>query len=149
MSFLKKIEDDLKNAMKARDAFRLGVLRLVKAAIKNKELEPPLHSLSEVEFVALLSTLVKQRRDSIEQFTKGGRVDLAQSEAQEIAIIQEYLPKALSDGELDSLIAGAIQKSGALGPQDMGKVMKELKDQTAGRADGRVLADKVKAALQK
>lgn len=149
MSFLKKIEEDLKTAMKSKDAFRLGVLRLVKTAVKNKELEPPIHSLTESEVVALLSSMVKQRRDSVEQYTKAGRADLAASEDAEIKIIQDYLPKALDETELAAIIAAAIQKSGALGPQDMGKVMKELKDETAGRVDGKVLADKVKAALQK
>jgi uncharacterized protein YqeY len=149
MSFLKKIEDDMKTAMKAKEAFRVGVLRLVKAAVKNKELEPPIHSLTEPEVIAILSSLVKQRRDSVEQYTKAGRADLAANEDSEIKIIQEYLPQALSESELASIIAAAILKSGANGPQDMGKVMKELKDQTAGRVDGKMLADQVKAALQK
>lgn len=148
MSFLKKIEDDMKTAMKAKDAFRVGVLRLIKAAVKNKELEPPIHSLTEPEAIALLSSMVKQRRDSVEQYTKAGRADLAASEDSEIKIIQEYMPQALSETEISSIIAAAIQRSGATGPQDMGKVMKELKDETAGRVDGKALADKVKTALQ-
>lgn len=139
----------MKTAMKAKEAFRVGVLRLVKAAVKNKELEPPIHSLTEPEVIAILSSLVKQRRDSVEQYTKAGRADLAANEDSEIKIIQEYLPQALSESELASIIAAAILKSGANGPQDMGKVMKELKDQTAGRVDGKMLADQVKAALQK
>lgn len=149
MSFLKKIEDDMKTAMKARESFRLGVLRLIKAAVKQKELEPPIHTLTDPEVVALLSTLVKQRRDSVEQYTKGGREDLAANESAEIAVIQEYLPKALDESELEAMILAAMAACGASGPQDMGKVMKELKDKTAGRVDGKVLSDKVKAALQK
>lgn len=149
MSFLKKIEDDMKTAMKARESFRLGVLRLIKAAVKQKELEPPIHTLTDPEVVALLSTLVKQRRDSVEQYTKGGREDLAANESAEIAVIQEYLPKALDEAELETMILAAMAACGASGPQDMGKVMKELKDKTAGRVDGKVLSDKVKAALQK
>lgn len=149
MSFLKKIEDDMKIAMKARESFRLGVLRLIKAAVKQKELEPPIHTLTDPEVVALLSTLVKQRRDSVEQYTKGGREDLAANESAEIAVIQEYLPKALDEAELETMILAAMAACGASGPQDMGKVMKELKDKTAGRVDGKVLSDKVKAALQK
>lgn len=149
MSFLKKIEDDMKTAMKARESFRLGVLRLIKAAVKQKELEPPVHTLTDPEVVALLSTLVKQRRDSVEQYTKGGREDLAANESAEITVIQEYLPKALDESELEAMILAAMAACGASGPQDMGKVMKELKDKTAGRVDGKVLSDKVKAALQK
>lgn len=148
MSFLKKIEDDLKNAMKNKDSFRLGVLRLVKTALKNKEIDL-MHAVSEAEFVAILSTLVKQRKDSVDQYVKAGRDDLAKNEQAEIAIIQEYLPKALSDDDLKNIIATAIQKTGAAGAQDMGKVMKEIKEATAGRVDGKILAEAVKNALQK
>ncbi len=147
MSFLKKIEDDLKTAMKSKDAFRLGVLRLVKTSLKNKEIDL-MREVNESEFVAILATLVKQRKDSVEQFTKAGHLDAAKNEEAEIVVIQEYLPKALSAEELKNIIAAAIQKSGAAGPGDMGKVMKEIKDQTAGRVDGKLLADAVKAALQ-
>lgn len=149
MSFLKKIEDDMKTAMKSREAFRLGVLRMMKTAVKNKELEPPIHSLTEPEFLVVMNTLVKQRRDSIELFTKGGHLDAAQKEADEIKVIQEYLPQALSADEVSKLIAAAIQKTSATGPQDMGKVMKELKEPTSGRVDGKALADAVKNALHK
>lgn len=156
MSVLKKIEDDMKTAMKSRDALRLEVLRGIKTAIKNKEIKmveleevPELRPLTEAEFHALLASLVKQRRDSVEQYTKAGRADLAGKEQAEIDVINEYLPKALTADELAKLVAAAIQKCGATGPQDMGKVMKELKEPTMGRVDGKLLADQVKAALQK
>ena len=133
--------------MKSKDAFRLGVLRLVKTALKNKEIDL-MRAVSEPEFVATLATLVKQRKDSVEQFTKAGQLDAAKNEEAEIAIIQEYLPQALSAEELKNIIAAAIQKTGSTGAQDMGKVMKEIKEATAGRVDGKILADAVKAALQ-
>lgn len=156
MSVLKKIEDDMKTAMKSRDALRLEVLRGVKTAIKNKEIKmvelkevTELRPLTGSEFHALLASLVKQRKDSVEQYAKAGREDLAGKELAEIDVLNEYLPKALTADELSTLVAAAIQKCGATGPQDMGKVMKELKESTAGRADGKMLADQVKAALQK
>lgn len=156
MSVLKKIEDDMKTAMKSRDALRLEVLRGVKTAIKNKEIKmvelkevTELRPLTEPEFHTLLASLVKQRKDSVEQYAKAGREDLASKELAEIDVLNEYLPKALTADELSTLVAAAIQKCGATGAQDMGKVMKELKESTAGRADGKMLADQVKAALQK
>lgn len=145
---LQRIDGDIKSAMKNKDQIRLETLRMVKTAVKNKEIEL-IRALTEQEFVQLLTTLVKQRRDSADQYTKAGRVDLAEKENGEITIISEYLPKQLSLEELNQLIAAAIQKSGAAGPQDMGKVMKELKDATTGKVDGKVLADAVKTALQK
>lgn len=148
MGVLQKIEEDLKNAMKARATLRLSVLRLIKTAVKNKEIEL-IRQLSDQEFIAVLSSMVKQRRDSAEQYAKAGRAEASQQENDEIVILAEYLPKALDAAELDGMIAVAIAKAGAVGAQDMGKVMKELKEPTAGRVDGKVLADKVRAALQK
>lgn len=156
MSILKKIEDDMKTAMKSREALRLEVLRGIKTAVKNKEIKmvelkevPELRPLNESEFHALLASLVKQRRDSVDQYNNAGREDLATKESAEIDVLNEYLPKALTADELSALLAAAIQKCGATGPQDMGKVMKELKEPTTGRVDGKMLAEQVKAALQK
>jgi uncharacterized protein YqeY len=144
---LQRLDDDIKTAMKAREQVRLDTLRMVKTAVKNKEIDL-IRPLTEQEFLQLLSTLVKQRKDSVEQFVKGGRQDLADKEQGEIAIINAYLPQQLSGDELKALIAAAVSKTGAAGPQDMGKVMKEIKDATTGKVDGKVLADAVKAALQ-
>lgn len=146
MSFLQKIEGDLKDAMKSKDSFRLGVLRLIKSELKNKEIEL-IRPVTETEFIAVLSRMVNQRKDSIEQYKKGGREDLAQNEANELQVINAYLPKALSEDEVKQIIAEAKQKVGAQGPKDMGLVMKEIKDKTAGRFDGKQIADLVKAAL--
>lgn len=146
MSILAKIDEQIKTAMKSKDSFRLGVMRLMKAQIKNAEIEF-MHPLTEPEFVAVISRMVKQRKESMEQFAKGGRLDMAKNEEQEIAIIQEFLPKQLSENEVEGLIKEAIQKTGAQGMQQLGLVMKELKDKTAGRVDGKLLADKVKAML--
>lgn len=146
MSVLEKIESDLKNAMKARDSFRLGVLRLIKTEIKNKQIELK-RDLNEQEFFAVLSRMVKQRKESVEQYQKGGRDDLAKIEQDEQHVLADYLPKPLSEDELSEMVAVAVKKTGAAGPKDMGVVMKELRDKTTGRVDGKVLADKVKAAL--
>ena len=146
MSILAKIDEQIKVAMKSKDSFRLGVMRLVKAQVKNAEIEA-MRPLSEPEFVAVIARMVKQRKESVEQFTKGGRADMAQNEEQEITIIQEFLPKQLSETEVEGLIKEAIQKTGAQGMQQLGAVMKELKEKTAGRVDGKLLADKVKAML--
>ena len=143
---LKKLEEDIKSAMRAREQLRLDTVRLIKSAVKNKEIEL-IRALTELEFFGLLSTLLKQRRESIEQYEKGGRPDLADKEKLEIEIIQGYLPKQLSTDELNSLIRSVVQKVGATGPKDIGKVMGELKSQTSGRVDGKILADTVKQIL--
>jgi uncharacterized protein YqeY len=144
---LQRLDADIKDAMKARAQVRLDTLRMVKTTVKNKEIDL-IRPVTEPEFITLLSTMVKQRKESIDQFTKGGRVDLADKEQGEIDIINGYLPQPLTQDELKSLVASAVKVSGATGPQDMGKVMKELKEPTSGRVDGKVLADAVKAALQ-
>lgn len=143
---LKKLEDDIKTAMKARDQARLDAVRLIKTTVKNKEIEL-IRPLVEQEFFAVLSSMVKQRKDSVEQYEKAGRTDLAAKETFEIGVVQGYLPQQLSADETKNLIAAAVQKTGAQGPKDMGKVMGELKPQTSGRVDGKLLADLVKQAL--
>jgi len=146
MSFLEKLTEDIKTSMKNRDADRLGTLRLIKSEIKNKEIEVQ-HEITEAEFMTVLSRMVKQRKESIEQFVKGGRDEMAAKEENEITVISDYLPQPLSDSDIDGLISEAITKTGASGPQGMGLVMKELKEKTTGRYDGKQLADKVKTAL--
>lgn len=129
-----RINDDVKVAMKAKDKPRLGVLRLITAAIKQREVDERI-TLDDDQVLAVLEKMIKQRKDSIEQYEKAGRDELAQQEAFEIGIIQEYLPEQLSDAEIDALIAEAISSSGAASMKDMGKVMGMLKPKLAGRAD--------------
>ncbi len=146
MSILQKLETEMKEAMKARDTDRLAAVRLIKSTAKNKEIEL-LHPLTETEFFALLSSMVKQRQESIDQFKAGGRTDLIEKEEKEIKVIQSFLPQSLSEAEVEALITKAINETGAKGPKDMGAVMKALKEPTAGRFDGRLLSEKVKTKL--
>ena len=141
-----RINDDVKAAMKAKDKPRLGVLRLITAAIKQREVDERI-SLDDNQVLAVLEKMVKQRKDSIAQYEKAGRDELAQQEASEISIIQEYLPEQLSDDEIDALIAEAISSTGAASMKDMGKVMGMLKPKLAGRADMGAVSGKIKAQL--
>lgn len=141
-----RINDDVKVAMKAKDKPRLGVLRLITAAIKQREVDERI-TLDDDQVLAVLEKMIKQRKDSIAQYEKAGRDELAQQEAFEIGIIQEYLPEQLSDAEIDALIAEAISSSGAASMKDMGKVMGLLKPQLAGRADMGAVSGKIKAKL--
>lgn len=143
---IKRLDEDIKTALRSRDQARLDSVRLIKAAAKNKEIEF-IRPLSEQEFFAVLSTMVKQRKDSMEQYEKAGRADLAAKEKSEMEVIQGYLPQQLGENELKLLVTAAIQKVGAAGPKDMGKVMGELKPETSGRVDGKLLADMVKNML--
>ncbi|HEY0785631.1 MAG TPA: GatB/YqeY domain-containing protein [Acidobacteriaceae bacterium] len=152
---VKQIDVDVVAAMKARDALKLETLRMVKAALKNKEIEKR-EALTEPEAQAVLTTLIKQRRDSIEQFTKGGRPELAAKEAGEIEWIESYLPKAAGAGELQGLVAGVVEQLTAsgehLGPKEMGLVMKAVQERIRElglRAEGRQVSELVKAALAK
>src|SRR5687768_13960677 len=120
------IDDDVKDAMKSGDARRRDALRLLTAALKQKEVDER-KTLAETDVVAVIEKMIKQRRDSISQFKQGGREDLAQNEEYEIAVLEKYMPAALSDDEIDAAIAAAIAESGARAPADMGKVMGPLK----------------------
>ena len=147
MKLRDKINSDLTAAMKAKDAERLSVLRMMKAAVKNKEIEK-IRELEDAEVMQTLVSLIKQRKDSIEQFTKGGRPELAAKEAAEITIIEEYLPAAVSDKEIAEAVAAAIAETGAASIKDMGKVMKACTAKYAGRPlDGAKLSEFVKAKL--
>jgi uncharacterized protein YqeY len=141
-----RINDDVKAAMKAKDKPRLGVLRLITAAIKQREVDEQI-TLNDEQVLAVLEKMIKQRKDSITQYEKAGRDELAQQEAFEIGIIQDYMPEQLSDDEIDALIAEAISSSGAESMKDMGKVMGLLKPQLAGRADMGAVSAKIKAKL--
>ena len=139
MSALKdRITSDMKAAMKGGDKKRLGVIRLILAALKQVEVDERTE-LDDAQVTAVLDKMVKQRRDSVEQYRKGGRKDLADQEAYEIEVIQEYLPEPLGEDEIARLVEAAIGETGATGIKDMGKVMGLLKPKLAGRADmGRV-----------
>jgi uncharacterized protein YqeY len=146
MSLLTRFDEDLKAALKASDTLRLSVLRLAKAAVKNQQIEKS-RELSDEEIVSVLSTMAKQRRESIEQFERGGREDLAEKERQELSIIQSYMPAQLSHEEIEALIVRAIQESSARSEADMGKVMKLLMPRIKGMADGKWVNVRVKELL--
>lgn len=147
MSLLKRFDDDLKAALKASESARVSILRMVKAALKNKQIEKG-RELTDDEIVSVLSHMVKQGRESIEQFTKAGRTDLVLKEEREVAILQAYLPQQLSHEELDGIILDAIKESSARTPQDMGKVMRILMPRIKGVADGKYVNQRVKELLE-
>lgn len=134
MSLKDRLQSDTKTALKAGDKDRLKVLRLTLAAIKQQEVDQRVE-LDEAAVLGILTKMVKQRRDSITQFTDGGRDDLAAAEQQEIAVLEDYLPQPLSDAEVETLVSAAIEEVGAAGLADMGKVMGLVKSRSAGRAD--------------
>jgi uncharacterized protein YqeY len=142
-----KVSADIAAAMKSRDATRLSALRMLKAAVVNKGVEKG-RDLEDAEILQVVSSLVKQRRDSIEQFEKGGRRDLVEKETAEIAVLQAYLPPAASPEEIDAAVAEAIAETGASSPRDMGKVMKAVMPRLAGKnADGKAVNDVVRRKL--
>ena len=147
MSLKQQIISDLTASMKAQDAARTSTLRMVKAAIMNREIEK-MGELDDEELAKLLRSLVKQRRDSVEQYEKGGRQELADKEKSEIAVIETYLPQAASREEIETAVAAAISETGATSMKDMGRVMKATQAVLAGKnADGRTISEIVKAKL--
>jgi uncharacterized protein YqeY len=147
MSLKQKITSDLTASMKAKDAPRTSTLRMVKAALQNREIEKG-GELEEEELAKLLRSLVKQRRDSVEQYEKGGRQDLADKEKAEIGVIEDYLPQAASRESMEAAVSAAISETGATSMKDMGTVMKAAQAALAGKnADGRTLSEIVKAKL--
>ncbi|MDH3338168.1 MAG: GatB/YqeY domain-containing protein [Gammaproteobacteria bacterium] len=146
MSLKAKITEDMKSAMKAGDKDRLKVVRLIMAAIKQVEVDKRIE-LDDAAVLSVLDKMVKQRRDSVEQFQKGGREDLANIELAEIDVLDNYLPEQLSEAELETMIDEAISSTGAESIRDMGKVMGQIKSRAAGRADMGVVGAKVKARL--
>ena len=149
MTFQERIDSDLKEAMKAREAVRLGVLRMLKAALKYAAIEK--HGVSgqldDAEAMAVLRKQAKQRQDSIDSFEKGNRPELAQKEKEELAMLSEYLPKQLGAEEITKLVAEAIAEAGATSKAQMGAVMKVVQAKAAGRADGRALSQEVQRQL--
>jgi uncharacterized protein YqeY len=146
MSLKNQITEDMKSAMRAGDKDRLKVVRLIMAAIKQIEVDKRIE-LDDAGVLSVLDKMVKQRRDSVEQFVKGDREDLAAIERAEIGVLETYLPKQFDDKELDALIDAAISATGAQSIRDMGKVMGQIKPQAAGRADMGAIGAKVKARL--
>jgi uncharacterized protein YqeY len=147
MSLKQKIVSDLTAAMKAKDAARLSTLRMVKAGMMNREIEKG-GELDDEEMAKLLRSMVKQRRDSVEQYEKGARQDLAEKEKSEISVIEAYLPQAASQEEIEQAVVAAISETGAVTMKDMGKVMKAAQTALAGKnADGRSVSEMVKTKL--
>jgi uncharacterized protein YqeY len=145
MTLKARITDDMKDAMRAKATARLSTIRLLLAAIKQKEVDERV-DVSDADVVAIIERMIKQRRESVTQFEAGKRPDLVAHERAEIGILQSYMPQALSDGEVDALIAAAVAQSGG-GMAAMGKVMAVLKPQLAGRADMGAVSAKVKGRL--
>jgi len=133
-------------AAKDKDKETLSTLRMIKSALHNREIDLK-DQFGETEILQVLSSMIKQRKDSVEQFTQGGRPELAEKEAKEIEVIQGFMPKQLSSEEIDALIGQAIEETGATGIRDMGKVMKILMPRVMGKADGKAVGEAVKARL--
>jgi uncharacterized protein YqeY len=146
MSLRERVTEDVKSAMKARETERLGTLRLLTAALKQREVDERI-TLDDAGVVGVIEKMLKQRRDSVAQYEQAGRQDLADVEKREMAILQSYLPQQLTDDELGAIVAGAMAAAGATGPSDMGKVMAAVKPKIVGRADMGKVSALVKARL--
>ena len=147
MNLNDKVGADITAAMKAKDSARLSALRMLKAAIMNKGVEKG-RDLEDAEVLQVVASLVKQRRDSIEQFSKAGRTDLVEKETGEIAVLEAYLPPAATAAEIDAAVSAAITETGASSPKDMGKVMKAVMPMLAGKnADGKAVSEAVRRKL--
>ncbi len=141
-----KLDADLKAAMKNKDALKLSVVRMLKSAIKYREIEV-MKSLDDAEVQVVIASEVKRRRDSVEQYKAGNRQDLADKEEAEIALLQAYQPQQLSEGELSAKVDEVVARVGAKGPKDMGAVMKALLPEVQGRAEGKIVSEMVKQRL--
>jgi uncharacterized protein YqeY len=141
-----RLNDEMVVAAKTKDKVRLSAIRMLKTALHNKEIDL-MRPLNESETLQILSSMIKQRKDSIEQFTKGGRTDLVEKEEAELKVVQEFMPTQMSDDEVEQVIKNAIAEAGAVSAKDMGKVMKILMPQLTGKADGKMVGEKVKALL--
>lgn len=146
MSLSERLSEDLKKALKTGEKDTLSVIRMIKAGVKNKEIEKG-SALSDEEICVVLMSLARRGKDSIEQFSKGGRQDLATKESRELSIIQSYLPQQLTEEELKGIIKDAVKEIGASGPRDIGKVMKSIMPKAKGQADGKLVSELVKEAL--
>ncbi|HUW50041.1 MAG TPA: GatB/YqeY domain-containing protein [Sulfuricella sp.] len=146
MSLRLQIAEDMKSAMRAKDVPRLAAIRLLMAAIKQREVDERIE-LADDQVISVIEKMLKQRRDSISQYESAGRQDLADIEKFEVSVLQNYLPQALTEGEIEALVVAAIGSSGAAGVKDMGKVMAAVKPQMAGRADMGKVSALIKAKL--
>lgn len=146
MSIAQQLTDSMKEAMKAKQPLRLGVIRLIRSAIKNAEIDKKI-VMDDEQIIAVMSTLVKQRRESAQIYRDNDRIDLAEKEEQEILVLQEFLPQALTTEEIKTLVEAVIAEVGATSMKDMGLVMKKVSAQTVGRADGRIVSELVKSCL--
>lgn len=148
MSLKQQLTDAMKAAMKAKDSLRLVTVRSVLAAIKNREIDQRTE-VSDEDIIGVLSSLVKQRKESVQLYREGDRIELAEKEEAELVILQEFLPSPLTQGEIATLIEQAVTETGASEPKDMGKVMKIVSAQVRGRADGKQVSDMVKDRLNR
>ena len=146
MSLKERITDDMKSAMRAGEKDRLGLIRMITSAIKQREVDERI-TLDDAQVLSVLEKMIKQRKESVVQFQAGNRADLVAKESAEIALLQAYLPSQLSDGEIDALIGEAIATTGAASVKDMGKVMGLIKAKAQGRADMAAVGAKIKAKL--
>jgi uncharacterized protein YqeY len=143
MTLQERLGQEIKAAMLARDAERLGALRMLKSAIGYYQIEKKIESLPDADFVSLVQKEVKKRRDSIEQFEKGGRLELAEKEKKEITVLEQFLPKPLAPEELEQMVRETIAETGATSKRDMGAVIKAVQTKSAGRADGKSISQLV------
>ncbi len=141
-----KINSEMISAAKAKDKIKLSAIRMIKSALHNKEIDLK-RELSDEELLQVLSSIVKQRKDSIEQFEKGGRLELAEKEKKELAVVRLFMPEQLSEEEIEAEIEKAIEDVGAVSIKEMGKVMKVVMPRLTGKADGKIVSEKVKAKL--
>lgn len=148
MTLKETLSEDMKSAMRAKDSEKLATIRLINAAIKQREVDERIE-LGDDQVLAVIEKMIKQRKDSITQFEAGGRQDLADKEKSEITVLAAYMPAQMSEAEVQAEVAAAVSQAGASGPQDMGKVMAVLKPKLAGRADMTAVSASVKAALTK
>jgi len=146
MSLKQRINDDMKTAMRAKDQARLESIRMLMAAIQRREVDERI-TLDDIQVMAVIEKMIKQSRDAVDQFAKGGRQDLVDKENRDIAILTAYLPEPLSEAEIDKLIAAAIAEAGATSVKDMGKVVASLKPKLQGRADMGKVSGKIKQRL--
>ena len=148
MTLKETLSEDMKTAMRAKDSEKLATIRLINAAIKQREVDERIE-LGDDQVLSVIEKMIKQRKDSITQFEAGGRQDLADKEKSEISVLAAYMPAQMSEAEVQAEVASAVTQTGASGPQDMGKVMAVLKPKLAGRADMTAVSALVKAALAK
>jgi hypothetical protein len=146
MSLSQQLSEAMKEAMRAKDSLRLNTIRQIRTSVKNKEIDER-RELDDQEIIGVISTLVKQRKESAQLYREGGRPDLAEKEEQEMAVLQEFLPAQLGEEEIRSIIEEAVTETGAASMKDMGKVMKVVTGRTLGRADGRLVSELVKVRL--